>query len=122
MQRHPLTQGTTAALGVLNGRLRENVMHFRSVGEATKGLLEGRVAAVLAPRAELEAGLAGQTRFVIDSSKFAELKVDSWPLGMAVKADQPALADALAGALADLKRDGTVAAIFRRHGITHEPA
>jgi len=109
-------------LGVLSGRLRENVVHFRTVGEAAKGLADGRISAILAPRAELESALAEQSRFVIDSPKFAELKVNSWPLGMAVKAEQMELAAAIGGALADLKRDGTVAAIFKRNGITYLPA
>jgi polar amino acid transport system substrate-binding protein len=109
-------------LGVLSGRLRDNVVHFKTVAEAAKGLADGRISAILAPRAELEAALAGQSRFAIDTSKFAELKVDSWPLGMAVKVEEVALADAIAEALADLKRDGTVAAIFKRHGISYLPA
>lgn len=108
-------------LGVLTGRLRDNVVHFRTVAEAAQGLADGRVSAVLAPRAELEAALAGQSRFPLDVPKFAELKVDSWPLGMAVKAEEMALAEAIGTALADLKRDGTVAAIFKRHGISHLP-
>jgi len=109
-------------LGVLSGRLRENVVHFKTVAEAAKGLADGRVSAVLATRAELEAALAGQSRFAIDAAKFAELKVDSWPLGMAVKVEEVALAEAIGNALADLKRDGTVAAIFKRHGISYLPA
>jgi polar amino acid transport system substrate-binding protein len=109
-------------LGVLNGRLRENVVHFRTIAEAAKSLADGSIAAILSPRAELEAALTGQTRFAIDSPKFAELKVDSWPLGMAVKADHMALAEAISAALAELKRDGTVAAIFKSHGISHLPA
>ena len=40
---------------------------------------------------------------------------------MAVKADEGALAEALTAALAELRRDGTVTEIFRRHGITHSP-
>jgi ABC-type amino acid transport substrate-binding protein len=109
-------------LGVLNGRLRENVVHFTTVAEATAALADGRVAAVLAPRAELEAALRGRDRLVLDSAKFAELKVDSWPLGMAVKAEEQALAEAIASAVADLKRDGSIAAIFRQHGITYQAA
>lgn len=108
-------------LGVLNGRLRENVVHFPTVAQAAKGLADGRISAILAPRAELEAALAGQTRFAIDATKFAELKVDSWPLGMAVKVEQMELAEAIGAALADLKRDGTIAAIFKTHGISHLP-
>jgi polar amino acid transport system substrate-binding protein len=109
-------------LGVLNGRLRENVVHFPTIAEAAKGLASGKIAAILSPRAELEAALAGQTSFAIDTPKFAELKVDSWPLGMAVKAENMALAEAISAALADLKRDGTVAAIFKSHGISYLPA
>lgn len=109
-------------LGVLSGRLRDNVVHFKTVAEAAKGLTDGKVAAVLATRAELEAALVGQGHFAIDTSKFPELKVDSWPLGMAVKVEEMALAEAIGNALADLKRDGTVAAIFKRHGISYLPA
>ena len=74
-------------LGVLNGRLRENVVHFRTIADAARGLADGRVAAVLGPRAEIEAALAGESRFAIDAARFPELKIDSWPLGLAVKAE-----------------------------------
>ena len=109
-------------LAVLNGRLRENVVHFRNVGEAAKALERGEVAAVLAPRAELEAALAGQSKLPVEPADLAELKVGGWPLGMAVKVEENALADAVAAALADLKREGVVADIFRRHGITYQAA
>jgi len=109
-------------LGVLNGRLRENVVHFRNVGEAAKALERGEVAAVLAPRAELEAALAGQSKLPVEPAALAELKVGGWPLGMAVKVEENALADAVAAALADLKREGVVADIFRRNGITYQAA
>ncbi|MBI2276093.1 MAG: transporter substrate-binding domain-containing protein [Dechloromonas sp.] len=109
-------------LSVLNGRLRENVVHFTTVAEAGKALAEGSIAAVLAPRAELEAAIKGKERITLDSAKFAELKVDSWPLGMAVKVEEQALAEAVGAAVADLKRDGSVAAIFRQYGITYQSA
>lgn len=107
-------------LGVLNGRLRENVVHFKTVADAAKGMAEGKVAAILAPRAELEAATRGQGNLVLESPKFPELKVDSWPLGMAVKVEDQALAEAIGGALASLRNDGTIAAIFKRHGISHQ--
>lgn len=108
-------------LGVLNGRLRENVVHFKTVADAAKGLIDGKVAAVLAPRAEVEAACSGQRGIAVDAANFAELRVDSWPLGMAVKVEEQALAEAIGAALADLKRDGTIGEIFKRHGITHQP-
>lgn len=109
-------------LTALNGRLRENVVHFKTVAEAARGLTEGKVAAVLAPRAELEIALAGKPQIVIDQTRVSELKVEGWPLGMAVKVEEQALADAIAAALADLKRDGSIAAIFKRYGVSYLPA
>lgn len=109
-------------LSVLNGRLRENVVHCRTVAEAAQALRSGQVAAVLATRAELEAALRPDDRVAVDLPKFPELKVDGWPLGMAVKAEERELAEAIAQALGELKADGTVAAIFRRHGISYQPA
>ena len=108
-------------LGALNGRLRENVVHFASVAAAIDKLKAGELAAVMGSRSEIEAALGKDTRFVIEAVQMPELKINSWPLGMAVKADEGELADALAGALHALQKDGTVAAIFARNGITHLP-
>ncbi|WP_374278057.1 substrate-binding periplasmic protein [Azonexus sp.] len=109
-------------LGVMNGRLRDNVVHFKTVADAANGLADGRVAAVLAPRAELEAALRGKEGFVLERPQLAELKIEGWPLGMAVKVEDAELAEAIARALAELKEDGTLAGIFRKHGISHQPA
>lgn len=108
-------------LSVLNGRLRDNVVHFKTVADAAQAMADGRVSAVLAQRAELEAALQGQTRMLIDTPHLPELKMDGWLLGMAVKVEEQALAEAIGAALAELKRDGSIAAIFKRHGISHQP-
>ncbi|MBS1143046.1 MAG: transporter substrate-binding protein [Proteobacteria bacterium] len=108
-------------LGVMNGRLRENVVHFKTVADAAKGMAEGKVSAVLGARGEMEAAIKGMDKVVLETPKFAELKIDSWPLGMAVKVEEQALAEALGRAMADLKADGTIAGIFKRHGITYQP-
>ncbi|MBP6037665.1 MAG: transporter substrate-binding domain-containing protein [Azonexus sp.] len=104
---------------VLRGRLRDNVVHFKTVKEGVKALGDGAVAAVLANRAELEGALAGDTRFALDLAALPEMTISRWPLGMAVKAEAPDLATALEGAMAELVRDGTIAAIFKRFGATH---
>jgi ABC-type amino acid transport substrate-binding protein len=109
-------------LAVLNGRLRANVVHFKTVADAAKGLQAGAVSAVLAPRAELEAALAGQSEWPVEAANLAELKVGGWPIGMAVKVEEMALAEALTAALAELKREGVIAGIFRQHGITYQAA
>ena len=106
-------------LGVLSGRLRENVVHFGSIAAAVEKLKAGDLAAVMGPRSEIEAALGKDSRFVVEVVQMPELKINSWPLGMAVKADEGELADALADALHALQKDGTVAAIFARHGVTY---
>ncbi len=106
-------------LGTLNGRLRDQVVHYRSVALAAAGLEAGEVAAVMAPRAELVAALGGDARFPITDVRVPELPVHGWALGMAVKADDGALADAVGRAVTELERDGTVAKIFAAYGIGH---
>ncbi|MCG2578375.1 transporter substrate-binding domain-containing protein [Dechloromonas sp. XY25] len=108
-------------LSVLNGRLRDNVVHFKTVAEAGKALVDGKVSAVLGQRAEVEAALQGQSKVVIDTPHFPELKMDGWAVGMAVKVEDQSLAEAIGAALAELKNDGSIAAIFKRHGISHQP-
>ena len=113
--------GDSFLLSVLNGRLRENVVHFKTVSLAAQAMVEGKVSAVLAQRAELEAALQGQSKMVIDTPHLPELKMDGWALGMAVKVEDQSLAEAIGAALAELKNDGSIAAIFKRHGISHQP-
>lgn len=108
-------------LSVLRGRLSDNVVHFRSIGEAATALRADRISAIMAPRGQLEGALAGDTRFAIDEVKIGELNPKSWPVGMAVKADADDLAAALSAALAELQQDGTVSAIFKRYGVTLQP-
>lgn len=73
-------------------------------------------------REELEAALPGEKRFIIDDARIAGLTANRWPLGMAVKADATDLAAELTRALAKLQKDGAVAAIFKRHGVTLQEA
>jgi ABC-type amino acid transport substrate-binding protein len=104
--------------GVLHGRLLSNIVHLRSVGEAAKALQTGGISAILATCGELEAALAGDSRFAIDEAKLGELNPKRWQIGMAVKAESGELARVLSTALAELQQDGTVAAIFKRHNVS----
>jgi ABC-type amino acid transport substrate-binding protein len=105
-------------LSVLNGRLRDNVVHFRTVEQAVAALREDKVAAVMASRAEVEAAVGKASRYEISAVNLSELRIKGWALGMAVKADANGLADSLGKAMAELQRDGTVARIFAEHGVT----
>lgn len=106
-------------MGVLNGRLRENVVHYRSISLAAAGLRAGEVAAIMAPRSELEAALKGDPDYPLSVVKIPELRTDHWPLAMAVKSDNGPLAEALTAAMIGLQQDGTVARIFNSYGVTH---
>lgn len=108
-------------LGALNGRLREQVVHYKSVALAVKGMAAGEVSAVMAPRGELESALASlgaANRYALENVKMPELRIDNWALGMAVKSGNDALADSLAQALAKLRQSGEVKRIFASHGVT----
>lgn len=107
-------------LSVMNGRLRDQVVHYKTVAEAVVGMSQGQVSAVLATRGELEAALAGQSVFRLDTVRMPELPTEGWPLGMAVKVEADSLANAIGAALADLKRDGSLAEIFKKYGVTHQ--
>lgn len=113
------THGSDFLLHVLNGRLRENVSHFRSIPLAAEALRGGEIAAVIGTRTELEAALNGAPEMVIDTLQMQELRVTGWPLGMAVKADNKALAIALGNALGELQRAGQLTRIFADHGAVH---
>ena len=113
------THASDFMLHVLNGRLRDNVVHFRSVADAAAAMAKGEVSAVMAPRSQLEAAMKEHRQFAIDALTMPELRVKGWPLGMAVKADSKELAAALAAALADLQRSGELGRIFSAHGVTH---
>ena len=53
-----------------------------------RALSGGGIAAIMGPRAELEAALQGQSGFSIDTVEMPELRVGNWPIGMAVKAEK----------------------------------
>lgn len=113
------THSSDFLLQVLNGRLRENVVHFRSIAEAVGGMRRGEVSAVMGPRGQLEAALEDTKQFELGALDIAGMRVNSWPLGMAVKAGRDELRTALSTALADLRRSGALARIFAAHGLTH---
>jgi polar amino acid transport system substrate-binding protein len=103
---------------ILGGRLQPKVVHFRHITEAVAAMKRGEIAAVMAARSELEAAIGGDAAIALDTLSMPELRVASWPLGMAVKAEHSGLEQALAGALAELQRSGELGRIFAAHGVT----
>lgn len=113
------THASDFLLHVLNGRLRDNVVHFRNIPLAIEAMKRGDISAVLGTQTQLEGALNGSDGFAVDRLEMREMRVSAWPLGMAVKVEHTALAAALADALADLQRSGELARIYAEHGLTH---
>lgn len=113
------THASDFLLHALGGRLRDQVVHFRSTELALQALQRGEIAAVLGTRTQLEAGLGGAPGYALDSLTMPELRLRGWPLGMAVKVEHTELAAALSGALAELQRSGELERIFAQHGVSH---
>ena len=106
-------------LGAFGGRLKDNVVHFKSVPLAAAALKAGEIAAVMAPISELEAALQGRPDTLVIAPFGGKLiGVEGWSQGMAVKKDHAQLAAELDKALAALVADGTVKKIYARYGVT----
>ena len=104
------------------GILRENVVHFKTLKDATAALLRGEVAAVMGRQTLIEAGLGKDaSRYEITAAPAPGIATTGWELGLAVKAEYPELKDALAQAMTDLLKDGTVERIFAKRGLSYRP-
>ena len=107
-------------VGSFGGLLRENVVHFPTLIAATAALLKGDVSAVMGRQTLIEAGLGTSAdRFVISAAPAPGLATSGWELGMAVKADNPELAEALARAIDALVREGVVERAFTSRGLSY---
>lgn len=112
------THASDFLLHVLNGRLRDNVVHFKTIADAAAALARDEIAAVIGTETQLQAATAGQEGISVDLIAMPEMRVSMWPIGLAVKADNKGLETALSDALADLQRSGELARLFTEHGLT----
>ena len=101
------------------GRLVSKLRHYANFRLACQALKEGEIAAVLAQRAQLEACFKDDSEQFRLSMVPTPVKLLSWPVGMAVKENAADLKNALSDALSELKRSGTLAALFEAHGVTY---
>lgn len=109
-------------LGAGGGRLRRHVVHFPEPKDAVAALTRGEVAAVLAPRSQIEGALAGaDSGLPITTVRLPGMMASSWDIGMATRENARDLTYAIGDAVTAMLEDGSMAAIFRRHGVTHTP-
>lgn len=106
--------------GAFGGRLRDTLRRYLNLTEAGEALRRGEITGLVGPRAEVEAALGDLNGdFKLSAPPTPGLLKASWPLGMAVKHDSRDLAYAVGDIVAAMVEDGTVAAIFARHGLTY---
>ena len=99
---------------------------LQSGRQAMESVLSGDTAAALITRAQAEAAFAVARRsrdglhdaLAFQPWTFGALSQSAWPIGMAVKADNRSLAQALEHALQSLISSGRLQAIFAQHGVT----
>lgn len=116
------TAAASAVLGALQGQLRDKVSILNSPAEAMAALFAGKVATVLATKAQIESELHQAQKAVADypitALQLNGLPPNGWPVGMAVKADATDLAKAIEAALASLNTKGDLKKIFEQSGVS----
>ncbi len=108
-------------LSALDGKIREQVVHFRNIGEAVTALKKAELSGVAGPRSEIEFALGEQRgEYVIDPVSMPGLR-SGWNLGSAVKQGNAALAEAVELAMAQLQKEGKLKEIFSRYQSSFQP-
>ena len=114
--------GASALLAGANGGLRDKVKIYPEANQALRALFSGQIAAAMVTRAQYENALKTQsqpaTRFVATELQSPLLPPRGWAIGMAVKADQRELAQALESALNALLASGELQRIFAQYGVS----
>lgn len=111
-------------LGAYRGQIRDNVVHFHSIVEATHALLNKELTAVMGMRAEIEFALGeSKNKYQVGLMQMPGIAKPSWDLSLAVKATNSDLAKSLELAMDKLIGNGTIKEIFIKHGTSfHVPA
>ena len=108
--------------GVYRGKLR----HYRTFAEVMATFLRKEAPIIIGVRSEIEGGLH-ETKQPIASVRFATLPQtnlihQSWPVGVAVKANATDLAREVDNVLAKLRQSGELERIFDRFGVSYKNA
>jgi polar amino acid transport system substrate-binding protein len=111
--------------GIAGGGIVKNMLHQPNMANAMKLMLEGEVAGVMGPMAQIEHGLValGERRanFGVGKTVPAGLAQGAWAYGFAVRMNYRDLYYAVEQVLADAVADGRMQKIFESHGLTYNP-
>lgn len=125
-QYHPIgveidTLPATYLTSAFGGRLRNQVHHYRNVGEAFQAMEQEEVAGVMGMRAEIEHQLAAHTGngFTKAGNGFPGMTKQVWDLGLAVRHTHRALGYAIAAIVDGMVRSGEMAELYANHGLSY---
>ncbi|KRB85284.1 ABC transporter substrate-binding protein [Sphingomonas sp. Root710] len=110
-------------LGAFGGILSKDVVHYLSGAEAVSAAIDGRADAVLASRAQIEAGVhrAGHP-LGRRSTPLPAFTSPGWDIAIAVKENSRTLGDAVEDIMAKMASSGELKTIFADHGVGYAPA
>jgi len=106
--------------GVFQGRLREQVRHYVSIGAAVDGLLQKEVAAVMGMRAQLQWFRPALKRYQAATVGPSGIGKQHWAIGMAVKDSYRQLAYAVTDVISAMVISGEMATTYKNYGLTYE--
>ena len=109
-------------MGQQDGMLRAQVGVYPSGIEAARAVIGGQAAAAYVLRSQAEAALA-QARprpahLVLSSLPLEGIPENGWPLGLAIKAANKDLGQAIETAFKELRGNGELLAMFQQRGMT----
>lgn len=102
-----------------NGQLLQNIVRYRTAGEAMAALRAGEIKAVTGPLSQLEAGLDDAT--AVHMPPLPGLARGKWTLGVAVRHNYRRLGYAIDDAIGAVIGDGRMEAVLKDFGVTFHP-
>ncbi|KPQ03020.1 ABC transporter substrate-binding protein [Marinobacter sp. HL-58] len=125
-QYHPIgvevdTLPATYLTSAFGGRLRNQVQHYRNVGEAFGAMEQGEIAGVMGMRAEIEYQLEAHADdgFTKAGNGFPGMSKQVWDVGLAVRHTHRALGYAIAAIVDRMVRSGEMAELYASHGLSY---
>lgn len=102
------------------GQTREQVRRYTTYAKAMAALRAGEIGAVMGPITQLQGGMKGaEDELAVSDGPLPGLALGEWTLGVAVRHTYRQLAYTVDDAIRAALEDGTIEAIFAKHGLTH---
>ena len=111
--------------GIAGGAIIKNIDHLPTMADAVRSMLNGDVAAVMGPKAQIEFELAKtpelRKNYGVGDSPPPGLAQGNWSFGFAVRTNYRDLFYAVEEAVNIAVADGRVKAAYEKYGLTYAP-